>query len=768
MAHPVGCVKAAGPATGLDVSGFLIPSRLQRGSLERDAAQCWSRPMPLDDGTPADGRTAAAEHDRTGRLEFLRLDAAAGERLRRMWPAVAAGLPGIADMFYAAIGTHPALAPLLGDAEHIAQLKQTQTAHWRGLFDGNFDEAYFGRAVAVGHTHERIELAPRWYIGGYCLVIERLVALLVKRHRGRPALADDIAAMLRAAFLDMDLALSSYLETSTANLIQQEALAMADLLDRELEIAAGEVTAQAERLTRGAAHLGEVAEQVRTSATAVNASVEITAQNVQTVASATTELEASSQEITNQVKRVSTMTQAAVRQASATGETVRELSSASARIGDVVTLIRSVAGQTKLLALNATIEAARAGDAGKGFAVVATEVKDLARQTEDAISHVSAQAQAIAGTTASAASEVDSIVERVRAVDSIAGEVAAASEQQREATAEIMRNVTLAAEHTATVSDNARALLDQAESTDETARQFGRLAGAVSTDMRDLHQRLSVIVRSSKAGNRRRQERVVVGLRVTLQSTGLNLSGHTADLSPHGALLVVPPDAAPLGQTVNVEFERIGRIACQIRGVSRLGLNVQFARLEPTQSAAIAGVLRETQLVDAGYVATCQAVAGKVVASFEQALTSRRITEAALFDISHREIKGTDPRQFLSDASEWCEAALPAIIDPAKDADPRVVFCAACDRMGYIAAHNRAYSQPQRPGAAEWNAANSRNRRIFDDRAAILAARSTQPFLVQTYQRDMGGGKQVVLKEYDAPIALRGRHWGAVRLAVTL
>jgi methyl-accepting chemotaxis protein len=85
-----------------------------------------------------------------------------------------------------------------------------------------------------------------------------------------------------------------------------------------------------------------------------------------------------------------------------------------------------------------------------------------------------------------------------------------------------------------------------------------------------------------------------------------------------------------------------------------------------------------------------------------------------------------------------------------------------------VPVHNRRVSQPQRPGDPVWNTANSRNKRIFDDRAGIAAARSARPFLVQAYARDMGGGQMVMLREVDAPIRALGRHWGGFRTAYRL
>jgi len=75
---------------------------------------------------------------------------------------------------------------------------------------------------------------------------------------------------------------------------------------------------------------------------------------------------------------------AAVAEAHGTNHQIAALAQAAQRIGDVIILIRAIAGQTNLLALNATIEAARAGEAGKDFAVVASEVKSLAVQAAKA------------------------------------------------------------------------------------------------------------------------------------------------------------------------------------------------------------------------------------------------------------------------------------------------------------------------------------------------------------------------------------------------
>jgi methyl-accepting chemotaxis protein len=75
---------------------------------------------------------------------------------------------------------------------------------------------------------------------------------------------------------------------------------------------------------------------------------------------------------------------------SALQNAVVELADGYHEIGEIVSLISSIAQQTNLLALNAAIEAARAGESGRGFAVVAEEVRNLAESSNNAAKKISA------------------------------------------------------------------------------------------------------------------------------------------------------------------------------------------------------------------------------------------------------------------------------------------------------------------------------------------------------------------------------------------
>ena len=233
----------------------------------------------------------------------------------------------------------------------------------------------------------------------------------------------------------------------------------------------GSVTAAATRLQATAQGLNATASQTAGRSTGAAAAAEQASTNVTTVAVAAEQLGSTVDEIGRQVGASADLAQAAVHEAAATAQLVQALSTGAQRVGEVVTLISSIADQTNLLALNATIEAARAGEAGRGFAVVATEVKALAAQTARATAEIAAQIGRIQGSTGEAVRAIDGIAARIRDISGMATAIAAAVEEQGAATQEIVRNVTQAATGTEAVTANVTGVAGAAAATGQAAGQ---------------------------------------------------------------------------------------------------------------------------------------------------------------------------------------------------------------------------------------------------------------------------------------------------------
>jgi methyl-accepting chemotaxis protein len=170
---------------------------------------------------------------------------------------------------------------------------------------------------------------------------------------------------------------------------------------------------------------------------------------------------------------------------------------------------------------------------------------------------------------------------------------------------------------------------------------------------------------------------------------------------------------------------------------------------------------------DAPLIRTAIETAKRISVMFETAIERGDIRLEQLMDENYREIPGTNPKQYLTDYVAFTDRILPPIQDPIQKSDPRIAFCVAWARSGYLPTHNPNYSLPQGPDPV-WNNANCRNRRLFTDRNVIKIAQNTKPFLLQTYRRDMGGGNFVLMKDLSSPIYVRGRHWGAFRIGFRL
>jgi hypothetical protein len=128
------------------------------------------------------------------------------------------------------------------------------------LFSGQFDAAYFQGVHTIGLMHHKIGLEPRWYIGGYAYVLNRLVALAVRTHRWSPGkLVKLIEAVNAGVMLDMDIAISVYQDALVAE--KERRGKRLDVLLRDFEsktaVLAGIVASAATELEATSRHGGD-------------------------------------------------------------------------------------------------------------------------------------------------------------------------------------------------------------------------------------------------------------------------------------------------------------------------------------------------------------------------------------------------------------------------------------------------------------------------------------------------------------------------------
>src|ERR1700733_2303604 len=237
---------------------------------------------------------ATDDSDLNVRRRFLGLDAEACQLLAAVWPTIEPRLPEIIEGVYRHLVTIPHLKQMC--AEQIPRLKQVQASHWRRLFSGRFDAAYFSGVQTIGNVHHKIGLEPRWYIGGYAYALNRLVALAVRTHRWSPQkLASLIAAVNAGVMLDMDIAISVYQEALIAEKVQraQRLDALLRGFEARTAVLVSMVASAATELESTSRAMASTTGETVAQATNVAAAVEAASINVQTVASAAEELSAS-------------------------------------------------------------------------------------------------------------------------------------------------------------------------------------------------------------------------------------------------------------------------------------------------------------------------------------------------------------------------------------------------------------------------------------------------------------------------------------------
>jgi len=444
---------------------------------------------------------AISEGQRSQRLDFIGITDAHCVALRLAWPTLKEELPALLAQFYRHLEQYEALKPLIGGPDRVETLKAAQASHWEELFRGEFANTYFARAVAIGNAHQRIGLEPQWYVAAYANVLGDLLAI-VRRDAKRKSVDVAVEAVTKAVLLDMELAVSVYIEAGD-RMLSERLGTLADGLEQDIAGAVTRVVSHVDEIDTSSGELGQATSTIEGASASVASASEEASASIDTVAAASEELATSVQEVSRQMTETHKAVQHVTGEAVEISETMKGLSGEVAQIGNVVDLIRDVADQTNLLALNATIEAARAGDAGKGFAVVASEVKALASQTGKATQEIADQVARVQERTASASAGIDKINDVIARLEEIAQQVESAIGEQGSATAEIASNVQQTATGTREVSGSIANVAAEIGSMAEMAARLGDVSSGLRGATTQLQDQVADTIRSLRTNDGR-------------------------------------------------------------------------------------------------------------------------------------------------------------------------------------------------------------------------------------------------------------------------
>ena len=541
-----------------------------------------------------------------------------------------------------------------------------------------------------------------------------------------------------------------------------------DDIERDILFAMDRLTKELGEVEKLSADSESGSRTILESASSMRMAVGAASENASVLAAASQQVSQSAEQVDSAMASVRDRLDAAVEHAGQATLMLDGLSEATGEIRGIVDSIAEIARQTNLLALNAAIEAARAGEAGRGFGVVAHEVKSLAVEVSEAVEHIRSRVDRLTRAAQSSTGIVNEALQIVRDVNPLMATISQASQEQAVSTAELSRNAVETALFVEGVALRANEIDRIAHATVAESERARRASEKGSRLVGRMLRRFKPVLRHSAFADRRRFDRFPTARHAQLKLGDVDLSSRIVDVGRGGALLA-DTRAVQVGDvTGTITIDGLPPIPCRMAGQSERGLHLAFDPDAVAGSGALAEMIEDIERSYRPLIERAQDFAREVAAAMEAAIEQGLLAEEDLFEASYTPVPESEPIQYLSSSLPALEAVLPSLLRSTLANDPRLVFAIPSDRNGYMPVHHAETSLPQRSYDPAWNAVYSCNRRILDSRSGISASRSVRPFLVQLCHHDFGDGRVEALSEINAPLRVRGRHWGGVRMAYRL
>jgi hypothetical protein len=148
------------------------------------------------------------------RLRILGFDKQTLDTLKNIQTILEPSIDHILDLFYEQIRHDEEIVALFSSQESYLAARRAQKEHWIDiLFSGDIGKVHFENAERIGKTHERIGLSLGNYLAGYCLMMNQFLRVISDHfHDDNIGMTQMIQALNKAAFLDIDSVIDSYLE----------------------------------------------------------------------------------------------------------------------------------------------------------------------------------------------------------------------------------------------------------------------------------------------------------------------------------------------------------------------------------------------------------------------------------------------------------------------------------------------------------------------------------------------------------------------------